>query len=85
MATKKRESLERKSVGGCCRIESLISVDKRGQMVFPKELRDKANIRPGDKLAVICMEKKGEIYCFSLVKVEKLAGMVKELFSPAMR
>ena len=24
-----------------CRVESLISVDERGQMVLPKELRDK--------------------------------------------
>ena len=24
----------------CCRVESLISVDERGQMVLPKELRD---------------------------------------------
>ena len=31
---------------------SLISVDDRGQMVLPKEIRDKANILPGDKLAV---------------------------------
>ncbi len=33
----------------CCKVESLISVDERGQMVLPKELRDRANIRPGDK------------------------------------
>jgi antitoxin PrlF len=24
----------------CCRVESLISVDERGQMVLPKELRE---------------------------------------------
>ena len=35
----------------CCRVESIISVDERGQMVLPKDLRDKANIRAGDKLA----------------------------------
>ena len=26
----------------CCKVESIISVDERGQMVLPKELRDKA-------------------------------------------
>ena len=40
---------------GCCKVESLISVDERGQMVLPKDLRDKAGIKPGDKLAVISM------------------------------
>ena len=36
-----------------CRVDSLVSVDDRGQMVLPKELRDKAGIKGGDKLAVI--------------------------------
>jgi len=44
---------------GCCKVESIIDMDERGQMVLPKELREKAHIRPGDKLAVICLEKKG--------------------------
>ena len=43
-----------------CRVESLIAVDDRGQMVLPKELRDRAGIKGGDKLAVIGWEKGGE-------------------------
>jgi AbrB family looped-hinge helix DNA binding protein len=42
--------------GECCnsrRVESLVAVDERGQMVLPKDLRDKAGIRPGDKLALV--------------------------------
>jgi AbrB family looped-hinge helix DNA binding protein len=70
---------------GCCKVESIISIDERGQMVLPKELREKANIHPGDKLALICLEKKGKIYCFSLVKVEELTGMVKDLLGPMMK
>ena len=31
-----------------CKVESIISVDERGQMVLPKELRDRAQIRAGD-------------------------------------
>ncbi len=34
------------------RVESLISIDDRGQTVLPKELREKANICQGDKLAI---------------------------------
>ena len=68
----------------CCKVESLISVDDRGQMVLPKEIRDKAGIRAGEKLAVVCWEKDGEVCCISLVKAEVLTGMVKGLLGPMM-
>jgi len=64
---------------GCSKVESIIHIDGRGQMVLPRELREKANIHPGDKLAVICREREGKTYCLSLVKVEELTGMVKDL------
>ncbi|MFQ5917963.1 MAG: HgcAB-associated protein HgcC [Candidatus Binatia bacterium] len=68
----------------CCKVESLISVDDRGQMVLPKEIRDKAGIRAGEKLAVVSWEKDGEVCCISLVKAEDLTGMVKGLLGPMM-
>jgi antitoxin PrlF len=68
----------------CCRVESLISVDDRGQMVLPKELRDKANIRAGDKLALISWEKDGEICCLALIKADNLAERVREFLGPVM-
>ena len=65
---------------GCCKVESIISIDERGQMVLPKEVREKANMHPGDKLAVIRWEKDGKVYCLSFVKVEKLTDMLRGLF-----
>jgi AbrB family looped-hinge helix DNA binding protein len=73
-----------KRMGGY-KVESLISVDERGQMVLPKEIRDKANIRPGDKLAVISWEKDGKVCCISLIKADDFAGMVKEMLGPMMK
>ena len=70
---------------GCCKVESVISVDDRGQTVLPKEIRDKANIRAGDKLAVINWEKDGKICCISLVKVEEFTETVKDLLGPMMK
>ena len=70
---------------GCCKVESVISVDDRGQMVLPKEIRDKAGIRSGDKLAVTIWEKDGEVCCISLLKIEFLTGMVKEMLGPVMK
>ena len=69
----------------CCRVESIISIDERGQMVLPKELREKANIRAGDKLAIISWDKGGEICCLYLIKTEYLAEGVKDFLGPMMK
>jgi AbrB family looped-hinge helix DNA binding protein len=69
----------------CCKVESVISVDDRGQMVLPKEIRDRAKIRAGDKLAVISWEKDGEVCCISLIRVEDFTEMVKGMLGPMMK
>lgn len=69
---------------GCCRVESMISVDDRGQMVLPKELRDRAKIKSGDKLALISWEKDGEVCCIFLIKSDYLVERVAEFLGPVM-
>ncbi len=69
----------------CCRVEAVISVDERGQTVLPKELRDKAKIRAGDKLAVLSMEKGEKTCCLTLIKVEEIEEMVKGMLGPLMK
>jgi len=69
----------------CCKVESIISVDERGQMVLPKELRDRAKIRAGDKLAIVSWDKGGEVCCLYLIKAEHLAERVKDLLGPMMK
>ena len=69
----------------CCKVESIISIDERGQMVLPKDLRDKANIRAGDKLALVSWDQGGEICCLYLIKTEYLAERVKEFLGPMMK
>jgi antitoxin PrlF len=71
--------------GSCCRVESLASVDERGQMVLPKNVRDRAKISAGDKLAVVTCEKDGEICCITLIKAESLAESVKGVIGPVMK
>ena len=70
---------------GCCKVEAVVTVDDRGQMVLPKEIRARAGIRPGDKLAAVCWEKDGEVCCISLIKVEHLTGMVRDMLAPMMK
>lgn len=69
----------------CCKVEALVSVDDRGQMVLPKDIREKANIRAGDKLAVTCWERDGKVCCISLTKVEDITEMVKDMLGPMMK
>ena len=69
----------------CCRVEALVSIDERGQMVLPKELREKAGIQPGNKLALTTWEKDGEVCCITMTKVEELADMVRATLSPVMK
>ncbi len=88
MARKERAASCQLAIGkdmGCCKVESLISVDERGQMVLPKEIRDKAKIRAGDKLAVVSWESNGKVCCISLIKSEDFGGMVKNMLGPMMR
>lgn len=70
---------------GCCKVESVVSVDHRGQMVLPKEIRDRAEIRTGDKLAIIGWEKDDTVCCIFLMKVDRLADMVKGVLGPMLK
>ncbi len=72
------------SAGNCCRVEAVVTVDERGQMVLPKEIRAKAGIRPGDKLALIGWEENGSICCLSLISAESLGGLVRDMLGPMM-
>jgi antitoxin PrlF len=67
-----------------CTVESIVTIDERGQMVLPKEIRERAKIKPGDKLAVLSLEKSGKVCCLSLIKVEELEGMVKSRLGPVI-
>jgi antitoxin PrlF len=70
---------------GCCAVEALVTVDERGQMVLPKELRAKAGIKAGDKFAITSWERDGEICCIALIKAGSLETMVKGMLGPLMK
>ena len=80
MAAKTQEA-----AAGCCRVEALVGVDERGQMVLPKDIRDAAGIRPGDKLALILWRKDGKVCCMTLVKADELTDMVRGRLGPLMK
>ena len=65
-------------------VEAIITVDERGQMVLPKDVRTRIGLKPGDKLALVTFEKDGEVCCMSLIKTEALRGMVGQFLGPVM-
>lgn len=66
-------------LGCCCKVEAVVPVDERGQMVLPKEIREKAQIKAGDKLAVVTGEQNGKVCCIALLKAEELEENVKNI------
>jgi AbrB family looped-hinge helix DNA binding protein len=68
----------------CCRIEALVSLDARGQILLPKEVREKAGLQPGDKLAVILCESADQISRITLVRADAFARTAREMLGPMM-
>jgi AbrB family looped-hinge helix DNA binding protein len=72
---------------GCCRVDAIITLDSKGQIVLPKDVREKAGLKPNDKLAVVCCQNKdnGEVCCLIMVKAEKLEEPVKKALEPTLK
>jgi len=70
---------------GCCRVDAVVTVDSKGQIVLPKDLREKAKLKPNNKLAVIACERDGEVCCIMMIKNEDLEGTVKRMLEPMLK
>ena len=68
----------RRTFGAC-------AVDARGQLVLPKDVREQAGIRPGDKLAVVTMRSEGRVCCLSLMKTDAFSPMVRQVLGPLVK
>ena len=71
--------------GDVCRIDAVITMDVKGQIVLPKDLREKANFKPNDKIAVVACEKEGIVCCIMMIKAERLAGAVSKTLGPLLK
>jgi antitoxin PrlF len=71
--------------GDCCRIDAVITMDAKGQIVLPKDLREKANFKPNDKIAVVACEKQGEVCCIMMVKADRLVDAVTKTLGPLLK
>jgi AbrB family looped-hinge helix DNA binding protein len=60
-------------------------MDAKGQIVLPKDLRERANIKPNDKIALVASEKDGEVCCIMMLKAERLVGAVTKTLAPLLK
>ena len=69
---------------GGFKVESIISVDERGQMLLPKDFRAKHGIEAGEKLALVSFENNGALCCMCLICTEALGGMIRNHLGPML-
>jgi antitoxin PrlF len=60
-------------------------MDAKGQIVLPKDLREKASLKPNDKLAVVACEKNGKVCCIMMVKAEQFRNALSETLGPMLK
>ena len=69
----------------CCQVDALVTIDGRGQIVLPKEVREKAAIKAGDKFMVISKESEGKVCCLFLVKADYFNKTIKGALGPMVK
>jgi AbrB family looped-hinge helix DNA binding protein len=69
---------------GCCKVDAVVTVDAKGQIVLPKDLREKAKLKANDKLALIGCERNGKLCCIMMIRAEDLGSSVKSMLGPML-
>ena len=75
-------------MSGCdtdCKIESIVTIDAKGQIVLPKNIRERAGFKPHGKLALLSFEKEGKVCCVIVIKAESLEGGLAKTLSLAVK
>lgn len=69
------------SAARCLRLEAVATIDRKGQVVIPKHLRDESRIKPRDKLIIMVYESKEGVCCIVLLKAEELAEIATRMIT----
>jgi antitoxin PrlF len=78
--TKRKKDAESEE---CCEVTAVVRVDERGQMVLPKDIRERMGLAAGDKLALTAIGPGEEICCLVLVKANALVDGVRLMIRAA--
>jgi AbrB family looped-hinge helix DNA binding protein len=66
-------------------MEAVVTLDSRGQIVLPKDLRERAGLEKGEKLMVVACEDEGKVCCITLMKADDSNEMVREMLGPMLK
>lgn len=66
-------------------VEAIVSCDDRGQLVLPKDVRKKLDIKSGDKMALLNVVSKDNTVCITLIKANSLEELIKNYLGPVMQ
>jgi antitoxin PrlF len=69
---------------GCCQVEAIVSLDARGQLVLPKDVREKAGFAPDQKLALVSWKRGEEICCVTLQSADEIGEAVRRTYGPLL-
>ncbi|MDI9646656.1 MAG: HgcAB-associated protein [Archaeoglobales archaeon] len=69
-----------------CKLEAVVSIDQRGQIVLPKEIREKTDLKAGDKLAILsACDENGKVCCLIFLRAEIIEKLAVERLSPTLK
>jgi len=68
----------------CYEIEAIVSFDERGQLVLPKDLRKKFDLKAGEKFLLVSCTNDDGLCCFSMIKTDAVNSIVGQSIGPMM-
>ncbi|MGF3522933.1 MAG: HgcAB-associated protein HgcC [Candidatus Bathyarchaeia archaeon] len=69
----------------CCKIDAVVTLDSKGQIVLPKDLREKAHLKADDKLALVGVTRNDAVCCIIMMKVDFLDETIKCTLGPLLK
>jgi AbrB family looped-hinge helix DNA binding protein len=67
------------NMGSCC-VEAIISMDDRGQIVIPKDLRDKLGLKSSEKLVLISWTKNNKVESVSIMRNDVFSEIINNYY-----
>lgn len=68
----------------CCKVESLVTISSKGQIVLSQGIREAMNLKEGEKLVSILMNPTSDTPFVVLMKADYFEGLVRNCLSPIM-
>lgn len=68
-------------------VEAVVTVDERGQILIPKNVREKIKLKAGSKLALLVhlTEEGGELCYLMLIPTERIVENIEKFLGPLFK